>query len=121
MWPERKVGCISFGSPRVGDISFSDWYNSIPFNLKYRFLLKDDPLPMFPSSNRFVHTHDAICLRHSGIFETWPDIPGPHREVPFGSLVLYIISVFVHTEWEYDDRFSHACEMVKVSDKRRGG
>ena len=121
MCPETKFSCVTFGSPRVGDSVFKEWYNSFQLEHDYRFVLEDDPMPMFPSSNRFVHSLDAICLRHDGRFELWPETVQPRWEIPFGSLVMYIVSVFVHMQWEYDDRFSHACKVATASAKRRGG
>ena len=121
MCPETKFSCITFGSPRVGDSAFKQWYNTFQLQHNYRFVLEDDPLPMFPSNNRFVHCLDAVCLRHDGRFEFWPETTPPRWEIPFGSLVMYIVSVFEHMQWEYDDQFSHACAIAIASHKRRGG
>ena len=118
--PETKFSCITFGSPRVGDVSFKDWFTSFRLTNSYRFILEDDPLPMFPSANRFVHCLDAICLRHDGRFELWPETTPPRWEIPFGSLVMYIVSVFVHMQWEYDDQISHACAIATGPPTRRG-
>jgi alpha-beta hydrolase superfamily lysophospholipase len=117
MCPQTKISCITFGSPRVGDKAFCDWFNSATnIELKLRLVIEDDPLPMFPSTSPYQHVHDAICLRHDGRLEKWPDTD-QRSDMPFGSLVMYIVSVFVHLQWEYDDRFSHACEDIQ---RRKG-
>jgi len=119
MCPQMKISCVTFGSPRVGDKSFCVWFNSVTnIELKLRLIIEDDPLTMFPSTAPYQHVQDAVCLRHDGRFEYWPDtVEGTRWDMPFSSLVMYIVSVFVHLQWEYDDRFTHAFDDIQ---RRKG-
>jgi hypothetical protein len=58
LYPDSKVTCITFGSPRVGNREFTNYFNSI-VSQSLRIYDEEDPVPMVPMSNRFQHVgHD---------------------------------------------------------------
>ena len=117
---EKTFSVITYGSPRVGDDDFCTWFNEkIPKN-KYRFVLEGDPLPNMPASSRYTHVQDALCLTHEGRLFTWPETPSNERwDIPFGSLVMYIVSSFLHNQWEYSERVNTLC--LELETARKGG
>ena len=117
---EKEFYVITYGSPRVGNDDFCRWFNEkIPRN-KYRFVIEGDPLPNMPASSRYAHVQDAVCLTHEGRLFTWPETPSNKRwDIPFGSLVMYIVSSFLHNQWEYYERINTLC--LELETAKRGG
>ena len=119
MHADKTVSCFTYGSPRVGDEDFCGWFNAKIRN-KFRIVIEGDPLANMPASSRFSHVHDAVCLTSEGALQYWPETPANQRwDIPFGSLVMYIVTVFVHTQWEYVERVNAACSDVHAA--QRGG
>ena len=117
---EKTFSVITYGGPRVGNDDFCKWFNEkIPTN-KYRFVLEGDPLPNMPASSRYSHVQDALCITHEGRLYTWPETPSNERwDIPFGSLVMYIVSSFLHNQWEYSERVNTLC--LELETAKKGG
>ena len=62
--PRVKVVCMTFGSPRVGDRNFGQWYRR-KVNRTYRFVMERDPAPSFPSSHKYMHVVPGIIMQAS--------------------------------------------------------
>lgn len=115
MCSEKEFRVHTYGGPRVGNEDFKKWFNEkIPRN-KFRFILEGDPLPNMPASSRYSHVVDAICLSHEGRLRFWPETPSSERwDIPFGSLVMYIVSSFLHNQWEYCERVTAICNDLEA-------
>ncbi len=53
-FPDLKINCITFGSPRVGNALFVEYFNKV-VNISYRFVNKKDPITIIPSSLTYKH------------------------------------------------------------------
>ncbi len=53
-FPEATITCVSFGSPRVGNGKFCEYFDQCVGG-SYRFVNEDDPVPMGPTPIRFTH------------------------------------------------------------------
>jgi hypothetical protein len=111
---EKTFWVITYGGPRVGNEDFKKWFNEKIPNNKFRFIIEGDPLPNMPASSRYSHVQDAICLSHEGRILNWPETPSTERwDIPFGSLVMYIVSSFLHNQWEYSERITGMCSEME--------
>lgn len=52
----KKINCVTFGSPRVGDKMFSTLFNTV-VNESIRVVSDNDPVPCFPTKWRFNHVN----------------------------------------------------------------
>jgi hypothetical protein len=70
-----QVNCYTFGCPRVGNMNFVKWFESL-VNLNVRVINADDPVPMMPFSRGFVHVSNGVCLSDDGLIQQiFKDIP----------------------------------------------
>jgi predicted lipase len=70
----KKIECVTFGSPRVGNLAFVSWFKSrVPIHL--RLVNTEDPVPWIPLSNRFHHVSDAVSMTASRDLMNVPDAP----------------------------------------------
>ena len=60
-YPDMVVDCVTFGSPRVGDPVFANYFNKTIKN-SYRFVNDNDPIPCLPTAWRFQHVKGCIWL-----------------------------------------------------------
>lgn len=63
MYPDFKVVCHTFGSPRVGNKAFVDWFNK-NVHEHIRVINKHDPVPMIPQSHVWIHPSES-CIQIS--------------------------------------------------------
>jgi hypothetical protein len=64
--PNCNIQCITFGSPRVGDINFVKLYNE-KIKKSYRIVNHKDPIQYFPLHHLYNHIHRAICFKKKNI------------------------------------------------------
>lgn len=71
MYPDFKIICHTFGSPRVGNKAFADWFNK-NVHEHIRVVNKQDPVPMIPQAHIWTHcTHSCLELKNElGQFKT---------------------------------------------------
>jgi len=63
----KKIHCITFGAPRVGDRNFSKIYNNL--NIKTnRIVLSGDPVPKLPLDGNYVHTESSIYFKNNKVY-----------------------------------------------------
>ena len=64
-YPNLKVSCYTYGSPRVGDSSFVSLFTH---NVNYykRVVNEEDPVTLIPFSWRFTHLPKMAYLDHNG-------------------------------------------------------
>jgi hypothetical protein len=60
-YPEKNIHCITFGSPRVGNYKFTEYFNN-KIDHSYRFVNDNDPVPCIPIALRFRHVKGCIWL-----------------------------------------------------------
>ena len=61
MYPQSKVACYSFGSPKVGDSRFAELYNR-EIDTSFRIYYGMDPVPVLPPLLGYVHTKNPIWI-----------------------------------------------------------
>lgn len=63
----KKISCITFGSPRIGDKNLSNIYNN--YNIKtYRMVLAGDPVPKLPLDGNYIHLTSSYYLKNNKIY-----------------------------------------------------
>lgn len=65
-YPGVLVNCITFGSPRVGDSKFVNYFDRIIFN-SYRFVNDNDPIPCLPTAWRYQHVKGCVWLHQDQV------------------------------------------------------
>jgi hypothetical protein len=60
--PNCNIKCITFGSPRVGNIDFVNLYNE-KIQKSYRIVNHKDPIQYFPLHHLYYHVHPSICFK----------------------------------------------------------
>ena len=77
-YPTKAIECLTFGSPRVGDQGFVNWFKRyVDFNL--RLLNDGDPVAAFPYRDSFLHVSEALSMSRSGQLRKVPEIPANKR------------------------------------------
>jgi predicted lipase len=103
------VTCHTFGSPRVGNLKYAEWYSKqVAFNL--RVMNQEDPVSQMPISYRFQHCSDALCVKEDLTVEIRKDTKWYWRVLRFKSNCCF--PVLAHTCDQYIDN------MVKLFKKR---
>lgn len=76
MYPDFKIICHTFGSPRVGNRHFVEWFNKNVYE-HIRVINNKDPVPMIPQSHVWSHvTESCIQIDKNGQCKEVPkDIP----------------------------------------------
>jgi len=63
----KKISCITFGTPRIGDKNFSKIYNY--YNIEtYRIVLSGDPVPKLPLDGNYIHSTSSYYLKNNKIY-----------------------------------------------------
>lgn len=65
-YPDLQVNCVTFGSPRVGDEKFANYFNKIVKN-SYRFVNDNDPIPCIPTAWRYQHVKGCVWLHQDQV------------------------------------------------------
>ena len=71
IFPDRTVICVTFGSPMVGDETFSSRFTEC-VHQSLRFVNADDPVTVMPSLGGYVQASDALVLGTDGKVERCP-------------------------------------------------
>jgi predicted lipase len=68
-----EITCITFGSPRIGNRHFKEFFNA---NVKnhYRVTNTHDPVPLLPFLPYYEHVSEAYHLQNSSIFKQVGDL-----------------------------------------------
>ena len=67
-FPQLDISCVSFGSPRAGDLKFKEMFKNNVKN-SYRFINNTDVVPCVPSSYRFSHVDGCKWINQHKIYE----------------------------------------------------
>ena len=94
------VTCHTFGSPRVGNIAYSEWF-SRQVVLHVRVMNEKDPVTQMPISHRFQHCSDALCVKEDLTVVTVADTKWYWRLLRFKSNCCY--PVLAHSCDQYID------------------
>ena len=65
-YPEKNISCVTFGSPRVGDSRFVDYFDEKITN-SLRYVNDNDPVPCVPTRMRFKHVNGLQWLNQDNI------------------------------------------------------
>lgn len=65
-YPEKDIACVTFGSPRVGDSDFANYFDE-RITKSLRYVNDNDPIPCFPTRWRFKHVSGLQWLNHDQI------------------------------------------------------
>lgn len=63
----KKISCITFGSPRIGDTNFTKIYNKNNIQT-YRIVLSGDPVPKLPLDENYIHLTCSYYLKNNKIY-----------------------------------------------------
>lgn len=66
MYPEKDISCVTFGSPRVGDELFANYFDK-HVKTSYRYVNDNDPVPCLPTRWRFKHVKGLQWLNQDVI------------------------------------------------------
>jgi hypothetical protein len=70
---KKRIVCHTFGSPRVGNLKFVDWFHT-QVDESMRIANDDDPVTLFPISCLYSHISEALCIGDKCIKEVHSDI-----------------------------------------------
>jgi len=63
----KKISCITFGSPRIGDTNLTKIYNKNNIQT-YRIVLSGDPVPKLPLDGNYIHLTSSYYLKNNKIY-----------------------------------------------------
>ena len=63
-YPHIRIICVTFGSPRVGNADFANWYRERVFRT-FRLVNRKDPVADLPHSGNYIHVCPAIIIRNN--------------------------------------------------------
>jgi hypothetical protein len=116
----KKVSCITFGSPRVGDPEFGFWFREKVY-FSYRFITRGDPVSIVPMSGSYLHVADAFAVASRGDVELWPEkINGDLWTFSWPETLYFMRSSRLHHVSEYAERLLRMLEII-ASHSRSGG
>ena len=94
------VTCHTFGSPRVGNKAYAEWFSKkVAFYV--RITNEKDPICQMPFSHRFQHVVDAICVKEDLTVNIVADTKWYWRVLKFKSNCCY--PALAHTCDKYID------------------
>lgn len=99
-YPDMRVTCITFGSPRVGNNNFVRSFDVI-VDESHRYVNEDDPVPMGPTPFRFSHVGGGHWIQDHAMVDKKPIF----RSISF--VVNFIGSIFGIT---HDPISDHGCK-----------
>lgn len=76
--PEKNVSCYTFGSPRVGNAAFVQWFNA-NVDVSLRLVNDFDPIQSIPFESYYEHVSHAISFSEDGQVSKVPDAPAGKR------------------------------------------
>lgn len=103
------VTCHTFGSPRVGNAAYSEWFSK-QVALNIRIMNQMDPVSQMPISYRFQHCSDAVCIKGDLTVDIVADAKWYWRLFRFKSNCCY--PALAHTCDQYID---HMMKLYKGS------
>jgi hypothetical protein len=68
LYRDIVVDCVTFGSPRVGNPKFVEYFNK-GINKSYRFVNDNDPIPCLPTAWRYKHVKGCKWIHNDKIKE----------------------------------------------------
>lgn len=83
IFPDISVDCITFGAPKIGASTFSEFY-SARVRISVRVIHSGDPLPYLPTSSNHCHFTDGLCITRAGFCESWDASSTPSPQVQYG-------------------------------------
>jgi predicted lipase len=94
------VTCHTFGSPRVGNVAYAEWFSrQVAFHV--RVMNEKDPVTQMPISHRFQHCSDAMCVKEDLTVDIVADTKWYWRILRFKSNCCF--PVLAHTCDQYID------------------
>jgi hypothetical protein len=76
--PTKTIDCMTFGSPRVGNELFKEWFNA-NVDLSLRIVNDFDPIQSIPWEGYYHHVGHAISLSETGEVSKVPEAPVDKR------------------------------------------
>ena len=70
-YPGLPIKCVTFGSPRVGNTTFVDYFDKC-VQESHRYVNEDDPVPMGPTPLRFRHVKGGQWIEEDSLLTTRP-------------------------------------------------
>ena len=58
-YDDKHISCVTFGSPRVGNVNFAKFFNS-NVDVSFRCVFAKDPITFSPVPLRFKHVHGSV-------------------------------------------------------------
>jgi predicted lipase len=77
-YPTKSIECLTFGTPRVGDAKFVEWFNA-KVDSNFRVINEGDRVVALPIQKSFLHVSDAISFSRSGRVAQVSDVPPGRR------------------------------------------
>ena len=99
-YPDAEIDCVTFGSPRVGDIKFAEYFDERIDN-SYRFVNDNDPIPCIPTAWRYKHVKGCVWLYEDQVMNEITVWRG------WRFIKNYILSFF---GYGYDASKDHSCD-----------
>ena len=66
IYPNINVSCVTFGSPRVGDAVFRNYFSENIVN-SCRFVNDNDPIPCIPTAWRYRHVDGCVWIHEDTV------------------------------------------------------
>jgi hypothetical protein len=115
-----KVSCITFGSPRVGDQEFGEWFRD-RLHFSYRVITHGDPVSIVPMSGDLLHVADALAVDSDGKAENWRErIDGDVWNFTWHEILYFLRSSRLHHMSEYMDRLDKMKDNVSMHSRAMG-
>lgn len=97
LYPDFKVTCHTFGSPRVGNKHFVEWFNK-NVHEHVRVMNKQDPVPMIPQSHIWFHVTDSCVQLNDEIGE----FKSVQRDTPWYKRLFTLVTDFDVSDHDLD-------------------
>jgi hypothetical protein len=106
------VSCHTFGSPRVGNLAYTEWFSKkVAFHA--RIINQEDPVSQMPISCRFQHCSEAVCVKGDLTVDIVADTKWYWRILRFKSNCCY--PALAHT---CDQYIEHMTKLYKDSESK---
>ena len=115
-----RVSCITFGSPRVGDQEFGNWFRR-KMHFSYRVITRGDPVSIIPMSGECIHVADALAVGPNGEAENWKeDIDADLWNFSWHEIMHYLRSSRLHCVGAYIDRVKKMVDEFSLHTRSTG-